>query len=677
MKFVSPPLLRFSLLFMLLLSLIACHHKSAEKAETLRVDSVLKANSDNMFTATKTAQTNLLRLQKSLKDSTNWYKVEVFIGTTHLLMTDSVEAQKCYERTKQWLDRNPKETQVAGLLWNHLGVNHITKGEVKQSQECYQRSFDYLNTPPKEKLLVSTTINLADTYLQQGNTPQAAYYYRYALFLCDSLKETRSRTSILCGLGQVYMELENFTEAHHFFSTAAQNIEKEPTQTQFFFHFSLGNCYYYEERYSEAISSFQKAKALAIKLNNYLWQFNANSNMGEIYLMEDSIAQAHAYLTLSQKIVADHHLQLPPSYAFYYNSLLSDLAIAEGHKPDISKYVYAPITPSMSTSQRYLMLHYRRLQRYASRMNKWKEAYYCLNRADAYADTLSNLQARNNVAELGNRYQRDTTLLHQKVVLSNYEMENARQEKYIIAAVMLIVILVLTALLIITVNRRNALKRLAKQTERITELRMSVVRNRVSPHYIFNVLGTIIPKLQRYPELVKPSEMLIDVLRGNLLSSSKAAVTLSDEIALVQRYIDLYHYSKSPYPSVTWDIDEDLRTSQDLIPSMSLQIPVENALKHAFPSLSSDCNIHISVKLTDGTITLDVTDNGQGYNPGKVKRTERDTGTGLLLINKTLHILNHYNPRPASFTIVNIPSPAHGTHTHLSIPVGYDFSAFS
>lgn len=671
------PLQPLFLLCAFLCIVCSCKHKCADNAENIRVDSVLHANTNILYAEPLKAKKNLQALQRSVADSSNWYKAEVFIGTCNILNTDTAKANESYNRTLAYCQRNPQERQVAGLLWNHLGIQHINKGELKESQECYQRSFDYLDTPPKDKLLISTTINLADVFFQQGNTPQAAYYYRYALFLCDSLHEKRSRTSVLCGLGQVYMELYNFSEAHRFFSSVAHHIDNESTQTQFFYLFSLGNCFYYENRYAEAIQSFRKAYYLAGELNSKLWQFNSQANIAEIYLMEDSVEQAHTHLATCQQMLDNKQLVLPASYAFYFKSLLSDLAIAEGRDKNIHQHIYAPIPPHVTTSQRYLMLHFRRLQRYAARMKKWHEAYYCQNRAEAYADTLSNLQARNNVAELANRYQRDTTLLHQHIALSNYKIENAQQEKYIIVAVAFIVILILAASLIIVILRRKSLKHQTKQAERITQLRMSIVRNRVSPHYIFNVLGTIIPKLQHYPELVEPSEMLIDVLRGNLLSSSKTAVALSDEVTLVQRYIELYHYSKSPYPIVTWDVNEQLRSSSALIPSMSLQIPVENALKHAFPSLSSECNIHISIHVENDTIVLNVTDNGLGYNPGHTQRTGNDTGSGLLLINNTLHILNLYNTRKATFTIKNVPPPHHGTHAQLRIPLNYDFSTFA
>lgn len=108
---------------------------------------------------------------------------------------------------------------------------------------------------------------------------------------------------------------------------------------------------------------------------------------------------------------------------------------------------------------------------------------------------------------------------------------------------------------------------------------------------------------------------------------------------------------------------------------MSLQIPVENALKHAFPTLSAESAIHISITLLPtNELSLQVTDNGQGYNPGRIKRTNRDTGTGLRLLTRTLEILNQYNRRSASLTITNVAPPHHGTRIELRIPQGYNFT---
>lgn len=167
------------------------------------------------------------------------------------------------------------------------------------------------------------------------------------------------------------------------------------------------------------------------------------------------------------------------------------------------------------------MLHYRRLQHYAERDGLWHEAYTYQSLSNRYADSINSRQSRNAVVEITGRYQRDTTLLRQQLDLAAYATKNVRQQNTILITVSALVAIALLALLIIIYYRRYTNARIKRQVERITALRMDVVRNRVSPHYIFNVLGTVLPKLQRYPEMVQPVEMLIDVLRGNLLTSGK------------------------------------------------------------------------------------------------------------------------------------------------------------
>ena len=104
------------------------------------------------------------------------------------------------------------------------------------------------------------------------------------------------------------------------------------------------------------------------------------------------------------------------------------------------------------------------------------------------------------------------------------------------------------------------------------------------------------------------------------------------------------------------------------------QIPVENALKHAFPQLTDENLIDIVVNMTDNGLLLQVTDYGRGYNPANVPQTGRDTGTGLRLLTRTIHILNQYNPTQACFEIENMQAPQKETRMTLFIPHGYRFS---
>ena len=150
---------------------------------------------------------------------------------------------------------------------------------------------------------------------------------------------------------------------------------------------------------------------------------------------------------------------------------------------------------------------------------------------------------------------------------------------------------------------------------------------------------------------------------------------LKDELLLVKRFVQLHHISKGPWPEVEWNVDEGLAQSEILIPSMALQIPVENALKHAFIQPSADSLIQVEIKhdKKQNSLVLTVTDNGQGYNPGNIRSTGRDTGTGLRLLTRTFEILNKRNEHQALLTITNREAPKHGTIMQLCIPVDYSY----
>lgn len=667
-------IIRILLLALLAINLTACHN-GKQQVDSMQLDSIIESNRDLMFANPAKADSIFSQLQHNMTDSAKWYKLELYRGTANDRMGDTLKAQQIYNLVEQWCHTHTGQEQLEGLLWNHRGTSLSLNGDSRGAGKCYERAYTLLNRPPKNNDLIAATINLADNYSQLGKMPLAAERYRYALFLADSLHDATNRASICCGLGLVYMELENFDEAHRFFQLAAHDIGQRSLQTQHFYHFALGNCYYLQGKYQESLNCFKQALSIAQQLGNDYLKEVCKINMGEIYLMQDSLPQAQQKLLQTQQFLQHDGQSLSPENRFYIKSLLADLKIAQNKGCQVTDMLEQPQGANkVVRSPRYLMLHYRRLERYAARYAQWQRAYHYKTLADDYADSLHNQQTRNNVADLAGRYQRDTTLLRQQITLADYSAKTNRQQNYLIIAIISAIALALAATLIIVFYRRNTQERLKHQMEQMTELRMDIVRNRVSPHYIFNVLGTVLPKLQRYPELVEPVDLLIDVLRGNLLTSGKVAVALRDELALVHRFVDLHHFSKGDWPTVTWQIDPSLEQSEWLIPSMSLQIPVENALKHAFVTLNAESAIHIVITQTNDVLTLQVTDNGQGYNPGRIKRTNRDTGTGLRLLTRTLEILNQYNKQQASLQISNMPLPHHGTKVELRIPLGYNFN---
>lgn len=657
-----------------LLCLLACSQRKdgANADEVDRTDSLLSASNNLLFASPLRADSLYRSMQKGIADSTAWYRVEVFRGTAYRFAGDSAASERHYDRAEAWCRRQGGNPAVEGLLWNHRALMALSYGNTDKALAHYEKAHALLSRSKGGRDLLAVDINLADLYLQQGDMVQSARLYREALFICDSLHDASNRPSICDGLAAVYMELNNFPLAHHYFSQAGEHIGSQPANIQLFHWSTLGNCYYFEEKYDSAYQSFAKALACAEQLNGDTWRLTCHANMGEVRLMQDRLDEAEKHFALCRKLL-DGGLRLPSATQFYLKSLFADLCIARGRKAEAKRYLSEATDTVSFSSPRYLMLHYRRLQHYAARSGNWREAYAYQQQSLRHEKSLNNRQFLNNVAEISSRYQRDTTLLRQRYAIAEYAAQTSQQKNFILLLVLSVIVLAAAGAGGILVYRRTVQRRMERQLERIAELRMCVVRNRVSPHYIFNVLGTIVPQMQQFPNLEHSVELLIDVLRGNLLMSDKRTVALCDEIRLVKKFVELHHLSRSEWPVVTWAIDEHLRESQLPVPSMSLQIPVENALKHAFAPLTAESRIHIDVTETGGCLTLRVTDNGQGYNPGKIKRTGRDTGTGLKLMNYTFDILNRYNARKASLRIASVPPPHTGTTVEIVIPTGYRY----
>lgn len=665
----------FSLHFialLFLLSLTACHQKKS-KGERELTNSVIRQTSEQMYVSPNKADSLLKATQALLTDSTCWYRLQVYRGTLHFMMHDTLQGEKIYEEVEAWCQRSQQSNEVEGLIWNHRGVNAYNQGRTELSRNCYERAFSLLNQSPKTNSLITVSVNLADAYFRIGDLPQTAFYYHYALFLCDSLNEKSLRTDIYAGLASTYMELGNFNEAHRYFDKAKKHIDSENIFTQYFYHLSLGNCFFYEKHYEEALSHFEKARDLSVQAHHLANQITCEGNMSEIFLTTGRYSQAQKCLDFCKEHMYKSS-GLPKQKIHYIESLEATLNLKRGKKEKADLFLKRNVDSLLSLSPRYLMLHYARLEQVASEKHQWERAYFYRTRSENYAETLRNQQFQNNVIEANQRYSRDTTLLHQRIVLSEYKSKNQEQQSFLIIGTTVTIILGLIGFAFFLIYRQRTRKHLKTQMEEMTALRLSLARNRISPHYVFNVMGAFLPKMQAHTELTPSVNLFIDVLRDNLLVSDKVAVTIAHEISLVTHFTELHQECNLKHAHIKWDISPLLPIESLQILSMSLQIPVENAIKHAFPILTEDSTISISIYQEDKNVHLRISDNGIGYNPEKKSHNKNDTGLGLRIISQSIAILNQYNSEKAYFSITNRAKPEQGTQIDISFPIDYRYT---
>lgn len=280
----------------------------------------------------------------------------------------------------------------------------------------------------------------------------------------------------------------------------------------------------------------------------------------------------------------------------------------------------------------------------------------------------------NSIAEIDYRYRQDTTLLKRDILIAGKNVQLSEQHTTIVFIVALLLIVVLGAVLVFVYVRRKNERIYARQLALVTRLRMDNVKNRISPHFTLNVLNAIMPAMRQYEELSHKMQLFVKVLRSNLLASDKMAMTLAEEMEVVKDFVSLREQTNPVTPHVSWHVDETVDTGI-LVPTMCIQIPVENALKYAFDGMEGCGEITVSIDGRDRGALVSIRDNGCGYNPGAHSNSERGTGNGLKMLYRTVEMLNARNTVKMRFDIRNLSDAGErGTLVTIYIPYSYQFN---
>ena len=146
---------------------------------------------------------------------------------------------------------------------------------------------------------------------------------------------------------------------------------------------------------------------------------------------------------------------------------------------------------------------------------------------------------------------------------------------------------------------------------KLTESRIATMISQIQPHFIYNTLGTIeqlcITEPKEASKLVRNFSLY---LRGNFgeLDNAKP-ITFSQEMNHVKHYTDI---EQVRFPDMT--IQYDLRSVEFLLPALSVQPLVENAIKHGLMGLEKGGIVTISAYETEDSYVVEVTDDGVGFD---------------------------------------------------------------
>ncbi|GAB2541189.1 sensor histidine kinase [Spirosoma aerophilum] len=148
--------------------------------------------------------------------------------------------------------------------------------------------------------------------------------------------------------------------------------------------------------------------------------------------------------------------------------------------------------------------------------------------------------------------------------------------------------------------QEDALRTAQLEKEKV-QVQLDSLKNQVSPHFLFNSLSSLDSLIDDNPVLARQFlQQLSKVFRYVLQHKEKALVPLETELAFIKNYISLLHTRFDGMFIIQYEIDE--AALEKLIVPVTLQILIENAIKHNIISEARPLTVTISTK--DGYLSV-------------------------------------------------------------------------
>jgi PAS domain S-box-containing protein len=218
-------------------------------------------------------------------------------------------------------------------------------------------------------------------------------------------------------------------------------------------------------------------------------------------------------------------------------------------------------------------------------------------------------------------------------------------------------------------------RELADANRKIGELKLMALRSVMSPHFIFNVLNSIQYYIAKSDRLNAMNYLasFSKLIRSILNHSVNNKIKLSEEIELLQNYVNLEMTRFENKFSFSLAVNPEIELESIVIPSLLIQPYVENAIIHGLYNKQGAGELAIRIEENDGILFFEIEDNGVGRKEAmKLHKYNFPsyTSMGSSLTEERLKLIHQDNK--SSFEIVDLMNLDQACGTKVKIKIPYD-----
>ena len=582
------------------------------------------------------------------KDSDRYYLYEVLQAKYYFTTMQADSFYHCHQRLRNYLKQlehlsttNRKLLQAECYMQRGVYEAKMV-GRADSAITYYKEAQACLKELPNSdayRLIVLT--NLADAYKLMGRYDESVKYCRHALELGDSIGMSDDmRITLRIGIASSYAAMKSFEQSKEWWEKVTQLRPKMDRQALFHYLNNRGNDYYLQEKYNESLLCFLELDSILAADSTMHWErMYERANLSDVYIKLGQPERAIPLLDETQPFFTQQNQQLP---LFYLTTQRIELALIKGNLTEAHQLIEkSPIPDWMIPEQ--IQLRRKVLMKYYRQTAQWQNYSDILHDYAVMRDSLFSDAMKMRFSETLTHYQHDSDMLSKQKQIE--ETQLSLRWAITLFAVSVIVILLLINI-IVQKHRARKLQE-AKMRISIAALRMETVRNRITPHFISNALtAEIMAQMEGKPVNL---DSLVQLLHRGIELTDVEQSTLSEELEFIQFYCNIESRSVGDDFQLDIELADDIDVNQVILPSMMVQILVENAIKHGLKAKKPESGKHrrVLVKITrkEQATLVEVIDNGIGLSENN-KKKER---TGLRVMRQTIHLLNEQHMQAGNY----------------------------
>ena len=181
----------------------------------------------------------------------------------------------------------------------------------------------------------------------------------------------------------------------------------------------------------------------------------------------------------------------------------------------------------------------------------------------------------------------------------------------------------------------------AQYRAKYEQVKSGMLQAQIKPHFVFNVLLSIKNLYHSDTELGDEAiDLFSKHLRAQVEATGADMIPFEKELDNIRIFTDLENIRRDKNMNVIFDIEY----SDFLIPALSLQPFIENAIKYSKINEKEDGYIRISSVYQNGDVLLEISDNGVGFDHCSIP----DTSYGIRNSIERFQLLTGIKPEVVS-----------------------------